>query len=243
MGVDVHRASLPRAGECHLWYAWLPDDVASWLPLLSSDDAAEVARQRHERQRRTVVVSRALQRLVLGGYAGMDPTRVGIERSCAACGSRGHGRPSVDPGKVRLDYSVSHSGDLVALAVVGSGRVGLDVERLEPATDHDDRDGLAAYVLDQVELDTYRHLPEADRPAWLYRAWTRKEAAAKATGAGLTIEPSLVAAALTDRAPDRPSSGSPTLSVRDLAWWPGYAAAIAATVPLDVDLLRRMDRP
>lgn len=236
----TNRADPPPRGACHLWFAFLPDDVGSWLPLLAAQDLAEVARQQHETSRRVAVVSRGLQRLIVGRYAGVDPSLVTIERSCGVCGRRDHGRPS-PVAEFPLDYSVSHSGELVALAAVGPGRVGFDLEqRHDPA----ELDGLAEYVLDPAELAAYRHLPGPGRTDWLYRTWTRKEAVVKATGAGFSVDPAGVHAGLTAAAPGHrgsPPAGGP-LHLRDLTCWPGYVAAAASTVPLRVIRTRRVDR-
>lgn len=211
------------------------------MPLLSDDDLAAVARQQGMTSRNTTVVSRGLQRLMLGRYLDVDPALVAIARSCDSCGSPAHGRPSSAATDVRLDYSVSHSGQWVAMAVVGPGRVGFDLE----LPNDEGLDDLAGYILGEEELPSYRRIPASERSCWLYRTWTRKEAVLKATGTGLSVEPAQVKAGPTYRVPS--SAASPlagrTLHLSSLACWPGYAAAVASTTPLDVVLARRVDRP
>lgn len=85
------------------------------------------------------------------------------------------GKPFIEGGP---DFSISHSGEIVALAVVDEGTTGLDVEKIRP-----------------IAIDDFsRFLPEirspevSDRPDRLnffYDCWTRKEAVLKGAGLGL----------------------------------------------------------
>lgn len=84
----------------------------------------------------------------------------------------GHGKPYI-PGGVY--FSLSHSGELCALAVCGAP-VGLDAEKIAPVR------RAAARALTIEERDYMKADPER-RFAYL---WTRKEAVLKCTGAGLS---------------------------------------------------------
>lgn len=112
----------------------------------------------------------ALLKAAVAGRAGIEAASVVVSRRCHRCGEW-HGRPRIEG--LGLETSVSHSGDLVAVAVAGCG-VGVDVE--EP------RDvpfaKLAARVCAPAEQ---AHVVTADA---FYAYWTRKEAVVKATGEG-----------------------------------------------------------
>ncbi|MDR1052017.1 MAG: 4'-phosphopantetheinyl transferase superfamily protein [Deltaproteobacteria bacterium] len=96
------------------------------------------------------------------------------------------GRPGLSPKKLRdlgadrLSFSLSHSGDWVALAVGGPAPLGVDVEkrRREPVPP-----ALMKRTLSPEELLA---LPEPGPFAFI-RVWTLKEALAKALGLGLTL--------------------------------------------------------
>lgn len=84
----------------------------------------------------------------------------------------GHGKPYI-PGGVH--FSLSHSGELCALAVCGAP-IGLDAEKITPVR------RAAARALTDEEREFMETDPER-RFAYL---WTRKEAVLKCTGAGLS---------------------------------------------------------
>lgn len=74
------------------------------------------------------------------------------------------------------DFSLSHSGSIVALAVARQGRVGLDVERRRAVDWRSLRRVLTPQELARAAAD----------PRLMLGLWTRKEAAIKAVGLPLT---------------------------------------------------------
>jgi len=67
---------------------------------------------------------------VAGRATGDDPAAIVVDRTCHTCGEP-HGRPRL-PG-TRLEASISHSGDIVAVALAEAGPVGVDIEQLSAA--------------------------------------------------------------------------------------------------------------
>ena len=222
-------ATPPPAGECHLW----PVSIADHPDLHDLLDAAEqrqVPRYLVEHARRTFVMSRAMQRLIGAHYLGKDPRSVTIDRRCSECGDD-HGRPRWVAAR-HLDYSVSHAGAWLLVAVVGSGRVGVDVEHaIHPL--HDD-EALASRVLTPGEQACRAALPREHRTGWFYRAWSRKEAAVKLAGHGLRVQLSDVdvsgPAVLSPASP--PDWPSEPIWLWHLPAPPEYAASLATTDPL-----------
>jgi len=80
--------------------------------------------------------------------------------------------------------SLSHSADMVLCAIAPIGLVGVDVERIRPRNEWDQ---LAAFVLHRAERARLEASTEAARWQGFYRAWTLKEAMAKALGVGLAL--------------------------------------------------------
>jgi 4'-phosphopantetheinyl transferase len=81
-----------------------------------------------------------------------------------------------------LAFSLSHSGDLVLLAVTGGRTVGIDIERLRvghqvPAA--------AQRFFPSAEADALRATAPDRRAAAYARLWVRKEACVKAAGGRL----------------------------------------------------------
>jgi 4'-phosphopantetheinyl transferase len=225
---------VPPEGESHLWVARTGEHTMRRRELLDAADLADVgdaSTSRVESDARTAVASRAVQRLVAAHYRGVDPRRVVIRRTCVHCGSRTHGRPYlVDGGE--LDFSVSHSGDWIVIAVVGVGRVGVDLEfhRLP-----DRIDDLSSAILSPAEAAEYRSLPGSDRSTWMYRTWVRKEAVIKLTGHGIDLDTMSrvdVREALADFSGSSDSPGLPRegpVRLRDLPAPRDYRAALAST--------------
>jgi 4'-phosphopantetheinyl transferase len=99
---------------------------------------------------------------------------------CPSCGSTAHGRPLVQNGFI----SLSHSGDLTAVARSDAAPVGIDIESIARITAHPVADAL----LHPSEAAEFASLDPAARPRHLAELWTAKEAILKATGLGLTVD-------------------------------------------------------
>src|SRR5205085_12445924 len=83
-------------------------------------------------------------------------------------------------------FSLSHCGDVAAIAVTQQGAIGVD---LEVERDMPDALALAALNFTPSECEQLRALPGSERDAAFLRCWTRKEACLKAIGSGLSIAP------------------------------------------------------
>jgi 4'-phosphopantetheinyl transferase len=159
------------------------------------------------------LVGHVALRLLLGGLTGSAPEALRFERRCGHCGGSGHGKPHL-AGRSDLDFSLSHSGELVLIAVASGRRVGADVERLRARTD------VLAIASGSLSGRERRAVEagrtDAARREAFFRCWTRKEAYLKGLGAGL--------AGGLDTDPDE----APGWQVRSLPVEAGYAAAVAA---------------
>ena len=212
----------PATNTCDLWLVRV-SAAQAWLPLLDAAESHRVADFTSPAARDTFATSRAAQREVLATYVGVPAASVVIERRCTACGSTEHGRPSLLSGGV--EFSVSHSGDWVAIAVVTAGLIGIDIER---ESEHLDPAGIAADVLNDEERLAFATVAEADRRRWFYATWTRKEAAVKAIGAGLRTYLTIV-----DVRGEVVNVAGAKLHLTNVAAPEGYAAALATSVPVD----------
>ncbi|HET9895827.1 MAG TPA: 4'-phosphopantetheinyl transferase superfamily protein [Streptosporangiaceae bacterium] len=220
-------ATPPPEWHCDLWP--VPIGPASrFLALLDPEDVERAKRYKVESARDIFLTSRGMQRLVLGSYLGCPPGEVRIARDCLLCGGD-HGRPYV-PG-AGFDFSVSHTTGWLLIAVVGAGRVGVDIESLTVARSVEE---LAHRVLSPAEQDEFLPVPRADRSGWFLRAWTRKEAAVKLTGHGLIVTlsdlevsgPTVVVSPVPAQWPAEP------IHLLDIPCGPELRAAIATTAPV-----------
>ena len=176
----------PRSpGRCTVWWAApvAPEDAPSLVGLLDDHERDRLDRLRRPADRARYLAAHALVRLVLADGAAAA-ARLTFDRTCR-CGAA-HGKPVLPGGP---EFSLSHSGDLVGVAVRPDGAVGLDVEQLR---DVSDLAALAAHAYSPAEL---ARCPAPDTAAF-FRTWARKEALLKATGDGLSAP--MTAITLTD---------------------------------------------
>lgn len=216
--------------------------------LLSDEERQQAARYRHGR-RSAFVTAHGLLRILLSRRIGLPPSELRLVRRCESCGGS-HGKPElVDQGDPRsadpVRFNLSYAGGIVVIALVeGGGRtVGVDVEVLPRS-----KAPLTTFAPDAILSPSERHAFEQisgpERAHALAVWWVRKEAFLKATGYGLTVDPSHLevtapqqAAALVTWPPPPPSAlgpgtGGPARHVekaalRDLAAPAGHVAAIA----------------
>jgi 4'-phosphopantetheinyl transferase len=179
---------------------------------------------------------------VLGAYAGVPPASLRFRYGQ-------QGKPQLAGVGTGIGFNVSHSDEWVLCAVGPARHVGVDVERR--------RQDLTLAEIDPVltrdERDVLAKMDGAGRAAAMLRLWTRKEAVAKAIGAGLSHALDRVEVGVEDdvgRASAHPVANwrladvSPaqgyvgTVAVEDGAWrvlrWDGPPAEVAG-----VDVERR----
>jgi 4'-phosphopantetheinyl transferase len=214
-----------------VWWARRQDASGRLATLLDETERRRWAAYRRPEDRERFLAGCALAKAAVARYTGQRPAEVRFDRTCGQCGEP-HGKPVIEGSG--LEHSVTHSGDLVAVAVAGAP-VGVDVEQLDrgqrPLGGDGDPEALARLVLSAAEQAALAGVPPADRARAFLVAWTRKEAVTKATGDGLRAAFSDVVVA-ADAGPPRlvswPYPLSPqSVSLLDLDADPGYVAALA----------------
>jgi 4'-phosphopantetheinyl transferase len=172
----------PPLRGCQVWWARL-DQVRPWHDrLLAPVERERREAMRHQDGRDRFTLGVALSRLLLAGHLGTPPGRLAIDRTCPSCGGP-HGRPRLVGVPGAVDFSVSHAGARVVVALARAGAVGVDVEELARG-----ERGVAVsrMALSPAERDVLAALAPPRQGAAFVRYWTRKEAAVKATGDGIT---------------------------------------------------------
>jgi 4'-phosphopantetheinyl transferase len=187
---------LLRAGECQVWWA-RPAGTSELLALLDRGERRRCARFDRDDDRARYLAAHALARMVLAGHLGIPAAMLTFEATCRQCGASDHGKPRLGAAGTGIEFSLSHSGGRVVLAVARDAAVGVDVERLNARRDFA---ALVPAVLSAAEQPAVAALPDAERAAAVLRYWTRKEALLKATGDGLGVAPT----ALTVTPPEAP---------------------------------------
>jgi phosphopantetheinyl transferase len=143
------------------------------------------------------------ERLRLGGYLAPGPgrrfalarvalrmilgERSGIEPSAILLGEDARGKPRRIDG-IGGSFSVSHTGERVAIAVSDTHELGIDIER---RTSFFQPGRLWKLACSPAERDWLAAHPQ-DAECEFGRLWTRKEALLKAVGMGLRTRPSAI---------------------------------------------------
>ena len=213
--------------SCLVWWATVADSRPEHDRLLSDVEIARARRLHRAEDRIRQRLGAVMLRLAAGAAIGEAPERVRVDRSCPRC-SEPHGRPLL-PG-TGLHASITHSGDLVGVALTRIAPVGLDVERI---SDID----LATMVRSVLHPEE----PAPDRAAF-FTYWTRKEAALKATGDGLRVPLIEVRVSLAWQPPELlayPGRDSRPAYLVDLSPAAGYRAALAVLASGPVPVAER----
>jgi 4'-phosphopantetheinyl transferase len=222
----------PSTSEADVWWAARADAAPQLEALL--DDVERERRDAYHRQedRDRFLVGCALEKVALGRYLGRPPETIRLTRTCPTCG-KPHGKPALPDSGIEL--SLSHSGDVVVVALAAGAPVGVDVEALAGA--RFDVDELRRLALSDDEARALDVLEASERRRAFLVSWTRKEAVTKAVGAGLAVplrdvvvspahEPPRLLAWPYDDPPE-------AVSLFDVGSDPGYPAALAVLGPCE----------
>jgi 4'-phosphopantetheinyl transferase len=146
--------------------------------LLDAGERARAERFVFERHRRRFTAARGLLRETLAAELGGDPAALRFEY-----GPRGKPRLAAgsDDG---LRFNVSHSGELLLIALARGAELGVDVEAVRPDIDHA---AIARRFFSACEQAALLALPDPLRARGFFAIWTRKEAYVKLLGGGLSI--------------------------------------------------------
>ena len=141
--------------------------LAGCIAWLDDSERQRLARFVRRERRNQFIAGRVLARRTLGAVLGVAPEMVRlVERPGTA--------PALAmPGAGAAGFSISHSGSWIACAASATGRVGLDVEAVDPARDID---ALAAQAFDASQQAWLAARPAASRLGDFYRAWSTLEA-------------------------------------------------------------------
>lgn len=115
-------------------------------------------------------------RQVLGQALGLAPESLPIERS-------ERGRPQLGAALAHLDAGWSHSGGHLLVALGQGGRLGVDLERIQPRPRMAE---VIARFFHPAEVAWLLGLDEEQRRHWFFRVWCAKEAVLKCHGHGIS---------------------------------------------------------
>lgn len=173
-------------GEVHLWLAYYnrfadPGQPDACLALLADEERAQMARFLFERDRLRYLVTRALVRTTLSRYTPIPAAQWRFT-------TNRYGRPTISErhgyDACALQFNVSHTRSLIALAVSREAAVGVDVENV---TSRAAPIGIAERFFSREEAAELGSLEPDRQQHRFFEYWTLKESYIKARGMGLSI--------------------------------------------------------
>jgi len=235
----MKRFTWPAEDEVHIRSTAVAGDAPQaelYERLLSPAERVRAGRLLNLQARKLFLAGRCFLRQVLGSYLGIGP-------ECLDLALSEQGKPYLvdesGPG-AGLAFNLSHSGELILLAVTSGRQVGIDLERM--AGDPPFRE-MARLAFSPREQEQLFSLPVHLQPAAFYRCWTRKEAFLKARGSGFSLPSNSFDVSLLPEDPPAllgqraPSTRQSVWQLFDIEVAAGYSAALAVAGPDPVQLL------
>jgi len=156
---------------------------------LNEPERVRAAKFLHKEAQSRFVFSRGLLRNILATYVGARPEYLTFS-------TNEFGKPFLDEpfASSGVYFNVSHSKDLVVIAVAFDRQIGVDVEFVRAISDVD---AIARRCFTDFERELLNG--ELDlKTSNFFRCWTRKEAFVKAIGKGLSVPLNSFTASLPD---------------------------------------------
>jgi 4'-phosphopantetheinyl transferase len=164
---DVHIWTL-RTGASH-------SAAAKLERVLNRDETERAARFRFDHLRQSFVITHGAVRCLLARYLKLDPASIQFNY-----GSKG--KPAL-ASVTGIQFNVTHSGGLAAVALTVGCELGLDIEYIRPLSEMTQ---IASQFFCTEESSEIMSLPPNERERAFFCCWTRKEAYIKAIGDGLS---------------------------------------------------------
>lgn len=216
LALDLH--------QVHVWQQSLvvqPMQLSRFQALLSADEQQRAARFCRDLSRQQYVVSRGSLRLLLSRYLMIEPQQIRF-------GYGPQGKPFlVNDTPAPIRFNLSHSGQLVMIAIARDRNVGVDLEQIRATLDIA---SLSENCFSEHECQLLASCSIDKRATAFFQLWTCKEALLKAAGTGINNLENTKILAL----PEVPFEQVPftqlssrRLSLQLLPTTPGYIAALA----------------
>jgi 4'-phosphopantetheinyl transferase len=139
---------------------------------MAEEDRARIMQLRRLRDQQNSFLAATMAKRLLAEMTGSIQPVIKRNRS---------GRPYLaNPSDGKGDFNCAHSGEWVLCGATADGRIGVDIEKMEPLPAE-----VTSLFLSTEEERELAECPSDQRLAYLYETWTLKEAFLKATGAGI----------------------------------------------------------
>ena len=130
------------------------------------------------RDRRFLIARGALRLLLAALHPGLPPADIAFIFN-------DFGKPALRTNPLNIHFNVSHSGNMIVIAIARGRECGIDIEKLDASRNVGE---LAAFYFHPHEHALLLHAPnETAQLKHFYALWTLKEAFIKAEGKGMAI--------------------------------------------------------
>jgi phosphopantetheinyl transferase len=173
---DFGIENLPVAAGVSINYARLNKfDAQDYVYILSKDELDRAERLRPVENRQRFMKGRGLLRIVLGKFLDVEPGSIEINATK-------NGKPVLaENNRQKVNFNISHSRDLLVIAISDQSQIGIDVEYFDPRINPRQASSVAFSPAEIEFLKNKKYLAPI-----FFEIWTCKEAILKATGAGFS---------------------------------------------------------
>lgn len=157
-----------------LWQFSLEHELNVAYQILHAEEKARGDRFYFSRHKRRFTTARAALRIILARYLNVSPERLEFTYNK-------QGKPAVANSQ-KLQFNLSHSGDLALLAIGKGYPMGVDIEHYSSRP----YEGIAKSLFSAQEFEEFKKVPALFKTAVFFHVWSQKEAFIKACGLGLS---------------------------------------------------------
>ena len=173
---------LLEENDVHVWCFELDRAWAARNDLADSLNSVELERAMHfhfEKHRRRYIAGRAVQRIILAQYLGLQAESLEFSNSA-------YGKPSLPKSSwlPNIKFNTSFSSNIGTLAVALNVDLGIDLEKINQ---NSDLHTLPFNEFSPEEYNWIQNLPLDKQIIGFYELWTSKEAYLKGKGLGLSV--------------------------------------------------------
>ncbi len=210
---------------CYLDLTKASAAITMLWPLLSVTEKEKALAYRFANDRNRFILGRGAIRRWVG-------QRLNIKAEDLRIVENEYGKPMVSPEMnfAKIDFNISHSGDLIALALGTDRPIGIDIEQIRPL---EESDQLTQQSFDANEKQLYFSANRNTRSRLFLNTFSQKEACLKQIGVGLSLPMSQVHTACLAITRSRvtvdlaPLGKHVTLEIHPLALPTNYVGALA----------------
>ncbi len=215
----------------------LNDDVHVWkfessktstaidfFSILSNEEKDRALKFHFEKDRISYLTAHYNLRRLISNYLKIDPQDVNFV-------TNKYGKPFID-GINKLQFNISHSGNIVLIAFHKSKPVGVDVEMHRDDIKYAE---IAERFFSKNEVQALKTALQSNQKELFFRVWSRKEAYIKGIGKGLSIPLGSFDVSLTKEAKilkaETKASDKNQWNIKSLNPKKGYSAAVTCALP------------